>query len=178
MVMSAKPRRAKNAGQTALMSPPWSSPSPRRNHACGVNKLSVSSNPPTCEIGEERPAEEGEHQRDDRLHVARRVRCLRERGHQRQDAHRGEHRTEHEQGHTEGVAPVRAEQRVVATTSTVILMMPRAKEVSALPRMIDPRLMGAASSRSIVPSRRSSSSPLTPNDTVKNRKKTAMPAAR
>ncbi|MCZ7665563.1 MAG: hypothetical protein M5U22_22710 [Thermoleophilia bacterium] len=64
----------------------------------------------------------------------------------------------------------------MATTSTAMLTTPSTKEVSAFPAMIEPRLMGAPSSRAMVPRRRSSSSPLTPNVTVKKTKKTAMPA--
>ncbi len=58
-----------------------------------------------------------------------------------------------------------------------MLTMPSTNDVSALPTTIEVGLIGAASSLSIVPMRRSSNSPLTPNETVKNRKKMAIPAA-
>ena len=67
---------------------------------------------------------------------------------------------------------------VVATTSTVMLMTPSPKLVSSLPPRIEARLIGAASSRASVPSLRSSSRLVTPNWTVKNRKNTAIPAAK
>ena len=67
---------------------------------------------------------------------------------------------------------------VVATTSTAMLMIPSRKLVSSFPPRIEARLTGAASSRASVPSLRSSSRLVTPNWTVKNRKNTAIPAAK
>ncbi len=69
-------------------------------------------------------------------------------------------------------------RRVVATASTVMLMTPSRKLVSSFPPRIEARLIGAAISRASVPSLRSSSRLVTPNWTVKNRKNTAIPAAK
>ena len=68
--------------------------------------------------------------------------------------------------------------RLVAATSTAMLITPRRKLVSSFPPRIEARLIGAASSRASVPSLRSSSRLVTPNCTVKNRKNTAIPAAK
>ena len=59
-----------------------------------------------------------------------------------------------------------------------MLITPSRKLVSSFPPRIEARLMGAASSRASVPSLRSSSRLVTPNWTVKNRKNTAIPAAK
>ena len=59
-----------------------------------------------------------------------------------------------------------------------MLMTPSRKLVSSFPPRIEARLMGAARSRASVPSLRSSSRLVTPNWTVKNRKNTAIPAAK
>ena len=59
-----------------------------------------------------------------------------------------------------------------------MLMIPSRKLVSSFPPRIEARLIGAASSRASVPSFRSSSRLVTPNWTVKNRKNTAIPAAK
>ena len=67
---------------------------------------------------------------------------------------------------------------VVAATSTAMLMTPSRKLVSSFPPRIEARLIGAATSRASVPSERSSSRLVTPNWTVKNRKNTAIPAAK
>ena len=59
-----------------------------------------------------------------------------------------------------------------------MLMTPSRKLVSNFPPRIEARLIGAASNLASVPSLRSSSRLVTPNWTVKNRKKTAIPAAK
>ena len=59
-----------------------------------------------------------------------------------------------------------------------MLMTPSKKLVSSFAPRIEARLIGAASSRASVPSLRSSSRLVTPNWTVKNKKKTAIPAAK
>ncbi len=66
---------------------------------------------------------------------------------------------------------------VLAATRTTMLTTPRRKLVKSFPPRIDARGIGAAKRRLRVPSLRSSSRLVTPNCTVKKRKKTAIPAA-
>ncbi len=58
-----------------------------------------------------------------------------------------------------------------------MLTTPSTRLVSSLPTRTALRRIGAANIRASVPSRRSSSTLVTPNCTVKKRKKTAIPAA-
>ena len=148
------------------------------NHACGVSRLSFGRIPGACEIGKNTPPSipSTTAMIDCQLPACSAVFASVATSAITPIAASTPARTR--SATPTGLPHLAPSRREVATMSVVIDSTPRTKLMSSFPPRIEARPIGAASRRESVPSFRSSRRLATPNCTVKNRKNTAMPAAK
>ena len=177
-VTTANMSMARAGTHTAEMLPPRRSPSPRRNHAWGATKVSRDSTPGAWETGKNVPPTRPRMTATTDCQLAACSAFLARVAIRAMIPVAARIAATTSTATPSGFPQDAPNSKVVATASTVMLMTPSRKLVSSFPPRIEARLIGAASSRASVPSLRSSSRLVTPNWTVKNRKNTAIPAAK